>query len=164
MDLFMLPLELWLMIFKYTDKSSFKTIMAILYELNSKYADSLKALVCKDLVKSNNKIQLMIKLVNNYSYFRKAKNYMLFRSQFICDQKYSQFNLSHIGLDRKNVQIFRSYIIENWRTIFNNDEKRKTMFMNQTRNMLISSDKCDNYIVTDNNEIPISDVVKYTIQ
>jgi hypothetical protein len=160
----MLPLELWLIIFKYTDKCSFKAIMTILYNLDSRFAESLKSLVCRDLVKSNNKIMLMIKLVNNYSYFRRGENYMLFRSEYILDQKYKPFKFNNIKLNRKNVKIFRSYIIENWRTIFNNDERRKIMFMNQTRERMYSYDNCDNYIMSDNNELPVEDVVKYTIQ
>ena len=162
MNSFMLPLEIWLIIFKDTDKDTFNTIMSILYDLNYRFAHSLKAIVCRDLVKYNKKIMLMIKLVNNYIYFNKRGSYLQFRYDYSLDIKYTPSIICH---DVKNAEMYRNYIIENWSKIFNNDEKRKRMFMNQTRVIQNSYGDCENndYILSDNNEISVEDVVKYTI-
>ena len=54
----LLPLELWLHIFKYTDNETFENIFDFLYSINIYFANTLKALVCKDIIKKKKKLYL----------------------------------------------------------------------------------------------------------
>lgn len=162
----MLPCELWLIVFKFTDNNTFwKIINAIkIFDVNK--VESLMQLICRDLVKVNHKIVLMINFLRNYEYYNLRENYLNYRYNFILDYNFKPNCLPHEYNYNKilNYRLYHDYIIDNWREFFNNDEKKKHVFMNQTRELdkKYFNIKSVNRMLYYDIEIPVSDVVKYT--
>ena len=88
-----IPLEIWLRIFQFTDNDTFHSLTKFITDYDAVLGDTLMQLVCRDVVKFNNKIVMMIKLINNYDYFVQRKNYMQFRFNFIADEHLNKVHL-----------------------------------------------------------------------
>ena len=163
-----IPVEIWLRIFKFTENDTFHSLNKFITDYDSNMGNTLMQLVCRDTVKYNNKIVMMIKLINNYDYFVQRQNYMQFRFQFIVDEHRNNVHLiKYISEDTKNTVLYREYILKNWEKIFKNDKKRMQMFTNQTRSNREEYDRIDleglDYMKFYKNRINIDDIVKYTI-
>lgn len=163
-----IPLEIWLRIFKFTDNDTFHSLIKFITDYDADLGDTLMQLVCRDVVKYNNKIVMMIKLINNYDYFVQRKNYMHFRFHFIADEHRCNVHLiKFIYDDTKNTILYRDYILKKWGKIFKNDKKRLQMFVNQTRSNRGDYDRIDleeqDYMKFYENKINIDDIVKYTL-
>lgn len=163
-----IPVEIWLRIFKFTDNSTFQSLTKFILDYDADFGDELMQLVCRDTVKYNIKIVMMIKLINNYDYFVQRKNYMQFRFNFIADEHRNNIQLiKFISDDTKNAVLYREYILKNCEKIFKNDKKRLKMFINQTRSNRAEYDRIDleglDYMKFYENKINIDDIVKYTV-
>jgi hypothetical protein len=163
-----IPTEIWLRIFKFTDNNTFQSLTKFILDYDADFGDELMQLVCRDTVKYNIKIVMMIKLINNYDYFVQRKNYMQFRFNFIADEHRNNIQLiKFIYDDTKNTVLYREYILKNCEKIFKNDKKRLKMFINQTRSNRAEYDRIDleglDYMKFYENKINIDDIVKYTV-
>ena len=163
-----IPLEIWLRIFKFTDNNTFQLLTKFITNWDPELGNTLMKLVCRDTVKYNNKIVMMINLINNYDYFVQRENYMQFRFNFIADEHLNNINLiKFIYADTKNTVLYREYILKNCEKIFKNDKKKLQMFINQTRSNRAEYDRIDleglDYMKFYENKINIDDIVKYTV-
>lgn len=163
-----LPIEVWMRIFIFTDNETFHSFTKFIITYDANFGNMLMKLICRDVVKYNNKIVMMINLINNYDYFIQRKNYMQFRFQFIADEHRNNVHMiKYIPDDTKNTVLYRECILKNWEKIFKNDKKRRQMFTNQTRSNRAEYDRIDleglDYMKFYENKINIDDIVKYTV-
>ena len=84
----MLPCELWLIIFKFTDNETFWNIINAIKTFDVNKAELLMQLICRDLVKVNHKIVLMIDFLRHFEYYNIRANYLKYRYNFILDPKF----------------------------------------------------------------------------
>lgn len=163
-----IPIEIWLIIFKFTDNNTFHSLVKFITDCDGNFGDALMQLVCKDVVKYNNKIVMMNMLINNYEYFVKRENYLQFRLRFIADPHCNKIHMiKFIENDTKNAILYREYIIKNWKKIFKDDRKKFDMFVHQTRSNRDEYDRIEignvDYMNFYENRISINDIIKYTI-
>lgn len=163
-----IPLEIWLRIFQFTDNDTFHSLTKFITDYDAVLGDTLMQLVCRDVVKFNNKIVMMIKLINNYDYFVQRKNYMQFRFNFIADEHLNKVHLiKFIYDDTKSTVLYRECILKNSEKIFKNDKKRLQTFINLTRSNRAEYDRIDlaglDHMKYCENKINIDDIVKYTL-
>ena len=162
----MLPCELWLIVFKFTDNETFWNIINAIKTFDVNKAELLMQLICRDLVKVNQKIVLMIDFLRHFEYYNLRENYLKYRYNFILDPKFQPKCLPHNSIYNKilNYRLYHDFIIDNWNEFFNNDEKKKHVFMNQTRELdkRYFNIKSVNRMLYYDIEIPVKDVVKYT--
>ena len=165
----LLPLELWLHIFKYTDNETFENIFDFLYSTNIYFANTLKALVCKDIIKKNKKVVLMNRLINSPSTFRKARQYLNFRQQFISEDINRHISMSRVNQHITNSRSAFNYydFIADHKDVCFNNEKDYLLFIHLTKPIRREDyEECSNnntnVLNYYNNKIPISDVFKFT--
>lgn len=153
----MLPLELWLEVFKYTDNNSFRTVMACLFSLNKKFAQTLYSMVCIDIIKKNKKIEMMNSLIQNPSYYRKKTTYINFKCDFnnlgVESNKKTKLPYAH--------EHYKQFIIKYPYLCFNN-ERDIDLFKNLTYNTITYSPINIDVLFYYKNSLPIQDIIKFT--
>lgn len=117
----MLPLELWLIVFKYTDGGTFKKIMMCLFEYDKVFTTELFSLVCNDIIKTNEKIVMMNNLMLNPTYYRKKRTYI----DFVIDYENASTEEDHAA------EAYRHFIYQNREICFDN-ARDGTLFKNLT--------------------------------
>jgi hypothetical protein len=145
-SLVLLPLEMWLLIFQYTDNVSFNNILDFINKYDKYTHKTLMSLVCKDIVKNNKKIIAMIKLFQEPKHYRTKNNYLHFKNLWVNEvYNYKSVSKNHIYRPmHKNAYIFKKYILNNNLITSGKDKK---LFINLT------SDRSDDFYEVTGNSI-----------
>ena len=152
------PLEIWLHIFRYTNTDSFNKLLQCIKDIDEVTYNKLIGLICWDTVKNNKRILAMTKLIGNFDFYRLKNNYLKFKNEWI-NMKVTKDEFMSLNSWYKYSHNFKRYIINN--SVIRNDRDKK-MFIHLTSEYSdkyfeeTKEDKLQFY----NNMIKIEDVVK----
>ena len=130
--LIMLPMELWLLIFRYTNTETFNIVMKFIKDYSEDFYRKLLLLVCKDIVKKNVKIRAMVNLFNDPAFYKCRNNYMYFKNLWFSSSEILHKDIRSIKkqhVEHSEAMQFKGYILNN--NLITN-EKNKRMFINLT--------------------------------
>ena len=162
----MLPLELWLMVFKYTDDRTFKKIMMCIFNYDKDSAVDLYSLVCVDTIKNNVKIVMMNNLLLNPTYYRKKRTYI----DFVIDFDNANFNTKGESKIVAAAATYKKFIHQNSHICFDN-ESDASLFKNLTSRhatvsefagVLHTGENCE-FLYYYKQKIPICNIVKFLL-
>ena len=153
-----IPIELWLLIFRYTDTETLNNILIFLKSVDSVFHNRLLSIICYDTVKYNKKILQMIKLVKTPYNFRYKRNYLNFRNVWV-NKSDNKFPFCFSGyIDVYNV---KKYILNN--NLFKYEDDKK-LFQNLTSDYchrFYEEEECNNNTLKYyNNKLPIETVIQ----
>lgn len=152
-----LPVEIWLKIFKYTDNNTFRKILACLFSADKEFAKKLYSMICLDIIKHNKQILLMNSLMNQPSQYRKMDTYMNFKYHFAnsgvgrCEKAPIPYPHEH----------YKNFIDKYPHLCFKN-EKDIELFKHLTNMNLTCAPINIDVLFYYTNSVPIQDIIKYT--
>lgn len=117
-----IPLEIWMIIFKYTDNESFNKLLQCIKDLDQVTYKKVMLLICWDAVKKNKRIVAMIRLIRNFDFYRLMNNYLNFKNEWI-NIKVGLDEFVSLNSSDKFSYKFKRYIIDN--NVITNDRDRK---------------------------------------
>lgn len=161
----LLPLEIWLIVFRYTDATTFDAIFDFLYEKDDGFAKTLRGIVCRDIIKKNRKLILMNRLIKNPLFYRKNTTYLNFRLEYMREDYVMKFPYNKmqqsIVQQNKEANSYKYFVYSNRDLCFEN-VRDFNLFVHQTitrRNDSIDTVDMFNYY---NNKVSVRDVFLMT--
>lgn len=154
-----IPLEIWLIIFKYTNTESFNKIIQCIKDIDEITYNNLLSLISWNLVKKNVKLVSIVNLLHNFKHYRLKENYLHFKSLWL--NKNNKNELLYLS-SHNSAFNFKNFILKN--NVIEN-QRDKQLFVNLTS---CYSDKYyeESYKETldfYNNNVNIGIIVKYTL-